>query len=194
MARKYLHTGRNHTALRRKLPIIAALSGALCALLTAGCTRTVRKSSLRDLQAPVPVLRQMQVKYSFIFIGSSGKKYPISMTAELNVSENQREGSWTSVIDSDGGLVAATGESKTIKPDKNLLLKAAPPAAAGTSTDPTLLVLNAGNPELGRGVSLSLQRVIANGAATWKAIGLSYFGYDAQIEDSNATPTTAAVK
>ncbi|NBW83646.1 hypothetical protein EBR21_18025, partial [bacterium] len=100
-----------------------------------------------------------------------------------------QDGTWNSAIESDGGLVGATTESKTLKPDKNLQLK---PTASNTAGDPSIVVFSAGNPELGRGLSLSLQKTMSNGATTWKAVGLSYFGYDAQIEDSLANATASS--
>lgn len=154
--------------------------------LLASCTQKSRKSGVRDLQAGAPELKQLQLKYSFVFLGNSGKKYPIYMNAVLDVSDGQKEAVWNSNIDSDGGLVGASDESKTLKADKNLQMKSALTAASGSSTpqDPALLTFTSGNPELGRGMSVSLQKVVAGGAATWKAIALSYYGYDAQIEDS----------
>jgi hypothetical protein len=124
------------------------------------------------------------MKYSFIFIGGSGKNYPIYMNGILEVKEGQKEAVWNSAIDSDGGLVGATNESKTLKPDKNVILKSTTSGTGPQSSDPSTLVFVSGNPELGRGMSLSVQKAVASGTPAWKAVELKYFGYEAQIEDS----------
>ncbi|NBO38011.1 hypothetical protein EBU99_05455 [bacterium] len=162
------------------------------AFALSACTQKARKSTLRDLQADAanqPTLKQMKIKYSFVFIGSSGKKYPIYMSADVAVSDGQKEALWNSAIDSDAGLTSASNESKTLKPDKDLQFKA---QISGETSSPSVVVFTSGNPELGRGLSLSVQKVVASGATTWKAISLSYFGYDAQIEDSTLPTQTAA--
>lgn len=156
------------------------------------CTRTSpKKSTVRDLlggnQDNAP-LQQMKMKYAFIFIGSGGQKYPVYMSSEIQFKDDLKEATWNSTIDSDGGLVAAVNESKTLKPDKNLVLK----LASTNSTDPTQgLIFTAGNPELGRGLALNLKKVVMGGRAAWKAVSLSYYGYDAQIEDSVAATSAA---
>lgn len=167
------------------------LVGLFLAGASGSCTKVAKKSAVRELQAGLPPLKQFQVKYSFIFIGSSGKNYPIYMNADVQFSDDQRAGVWNSAIDSDGGLVEARGESKTLKPDKNLQLKSTL-QPADSATDPTIVVFSAGNPELGRGLSLSLQKVAAGGVPTWKAVKLSYFGYEAQIEDSSPRVQSAS--
>lgn len=106
------------------------------------------------------------------------------MNGILEVKEGQKEAVWNSVIDSDGGLVTAQQESKTLKPDKNVILKTTAAPAGQPAGDPSTLVFVSGNPELGRGLSLSVQKVVASGLPVWKAVDLKYFGYDAQIEDS----------
>ncbi|MEN9827013.1 MAG: hypothetical protein RI953_2758 [Pseudomonadota bacterium] len=177
-------------------PWILATSLALLILVgTEACTQRSKKSALRDLPADSAdggsSFKQMSIKYSFVFIGSSGKKYSIYMNGDFAVGPSGQDGVWNSAIESDGGLVSATTESKTLKPDKNLQLK---PTASNTNADPSVVVFSAGNPELGRGLSLSLQKVVSNGATTWKAVGLSYFGYDAQIEDSLASASPGQQK
>ena len=117
------------------------------------------------------------------------------MNGILEVKEGQKEAVWNSVIDSDGGLVTAQQESKTLKPDKNVILKTTAASAGQPASDPSTLVFVSGNPELGRGLSLSVQKVVASGLPAWKAVDLKYFGYDAQIEDSftgNPLPPSAA--
>lgn len=182
---------------KRRRPKIAGrlvfgLAGLMLAGASGSCTKVAKKSAVRELQAGLPPLKKFQLKYAFVFIGSSGKNYPIYMNAEVQFSEDQRAGVWNSAIDSDGGLVAAGGESKTLKPDKNLQLKSVL-QSADSGTDPTIVVFTAGNPELGRGLSLSLQKVAAGGVPTWKAVKLSYFGYEAQIEDSSPSAQSASV-
>jgi hypothetical protein len=159
-------------------------TGFTLAFFSLSCTKTGRKSGVKDLQGGPPPLERLQIKYSFAFIGASGKTYPIYMNGILEVNEGQKEAVWNSAIDSDGGLVSATNESKTLKPDKNVILKNTPAPAEQPAADPSTLVFVSGNPELGRGMSLSVQKVIASGVPTWKAVGLKYFGYEAQIEDS----------
>ncbi len=160
-------------------------SGVLAAT-SMGCTLNKdKKSGVRDLASgeseASEALKQMKLKYAFTFLGSAGAKYPIYMSAEVVFSEDKKEGTWNSSIDSDGGLVAAITETKTLKPDKNLILKSAAPTAPSSNE---VFVFNSGNPELGRGLSLKVQRVSRGGTQLWKAISLSYFGYEAQIEDS----------
>ncbi|MFZ9520988.1 MAG: hypothetical protein ACO3A4_10980 [Silvanigrellaceae bacterium] len=168
---------------------------AVLLLFSAACTQKPKKSNLRDLPADGAdngaTLKQMNVKYSFVFIGSSGKKYPIYMTGDLVIGPTGQDAVWNSTVESDGGLVNATTESKTIKPDKSLQLK---PTSSNTNTDPTIVVFAAGSPELGRGMSLSLQKTLINGNTNWKAVAMSYFGYDAQIEDSLASNSTTQQK
>lgn len=179
----------------RRTTTAGRLGYCLTVLVLAGasgsCTKAAKKSAVRELQAGLPPLKQFQLKYAFIFIGSSGKNYPIYMNAEVQFNEDQRGGVWNSAIDSDGGLIAAGSEIKTLKPDKNLQLKSAL-QPADSATDPTIVVFSAGNPELGRGLSLSLQKVAAGGVPTWKAVKLSYFGYEAQIEDSSPRVQSAS--
>lgn len=196
---RFVSAARHRTRPLCLLSLTLAFAG-----LSFSCTRTVRKSGVRDLQAGAPALKRMQLKYSFVFIGSSGKSYPIYMNGILEVGETLKDGVWNSVIDSDGGLIAATNETKTLKPDKNLQLKSAQaagdsaPSASPVGTppaDPAVMVFTSGNPELGRGLSLTLQKVVAGGVPTWKAVSLKYFGYEAQIEDSflsDQLPASAA--
>ena len=162
----------------------------LCALAiaTTGCTRfSTKKSSLRDIlgseQESSGPLKQMTIKYFFTFLGSAGQRYPIYMNSEITVREDLNEAIWNSSIESDGGLISAINESKTLKPDKNLQLKAVAPQTPERNSP---LVFKSGNPELGQGLSLTVQKVVSRGSSSWKATSLSYFGYDAQIEDSVA--------
>ena len=181
MSLPYTRNAHKHT-LRL---ITLVISGAL-ALAVTGCTwNRDKKSGLRDLAGneseSSAQLKQMKIKYAFIFLGSAGAKYPIYMSADVVFSEDKKEATWNSNIDSDGGLVAASNETKTLKSDKNLVLKSVSPVSPSGNQ---ILVFNSGNPELGRGLSLKVQRVTSGGARVWKAISLSYFGYEAQIEDS----------
>lgn len=163
------------------LSLVLAAAGSSCTL------NKDKKSGVRDLAAgeagPSGALKQMKLKYAFTFLGSGGAKYPIYMSADVVFSDDKKEGTWNSNIDSDGGLVAALNETKTLKPDKNLVLKSAAPETPGASE---VFVFNSGNPELGRGLSLKVQRVTSGGTQVWKATALSYFGYEAQLEDSTA--------
>lgn len=160
-----------------------------------GCTwPKSKKSGLRDLaggdtSGAASALKEMTMKYSFIHIGTGGKRYPVYMNADLRMNESGQEAVWNSRIDSDGGLISAIDESKTIKPDTQLAMKVARSASQeGTET----YVFTSGNPELGRGLSLKVQQVNVAGQLTWKATALSYFGNAARIEDSHA-PSFAAV-
>ncbi|MEY4064834.1 MAG: hypothetical protein RIR26_1042 [Pseudomonadota bacterium] len=173
-----------------------ALAGVLLALWPAqhGCTRSApKKSNLRDLAGDAAgtasALKEMTLKYSFVFIGTGGKRYPVYMSADLKVSETAPEAVWNSRIDSDGGLVSAIDESKTIKPDTQLALKMVRPAAPDNVET---WIFTSGNPELGRGLSLKVQKVNAGGQQAWKATELTYFGTTAHIEDSFAPAVAAA--
>lgn len=172
-----------HSSPRQTWLIVCAL-----AIATTGCTRfSAKKSSLRDIlgseQENAAPLKQMKVKYFFTFLGSDGQRYPIYMSSEISVREDMNEAIWNSSIESDGGLISAINESKTLKPDKNLKLT---PAAVQTPERNGPVLFTSGNPEIGRGLSLTVQRVVSRGSSSWKATSLSYFGYDAQIEDSIA--------
>jgi len=167
----------------------AALTLMLLLTMSSSCTKQTKKSGLRDLVGDAGMgapPSQMKIKYSFNFLGSSGKKFPIYMTAVIDVSQTQTDAVWNSVIDSDGGLIAAISEPKTLKPDKSLPLKS---ASAAAPTEPSALVFVSGNPEMGRGLSVTLKKVTARGAPAWKAVALSYYGYSAQIEDSTNIKT-----
>lgn len=180
-----------------KLTVVLMLLTSCSVVLTfdSGCTRTgSKKSSLRDLiggnlDNDLP-LKQLKIKFAFTFIGSGGQKYPVYMTGDVVVHEDLKDATWSSQIDSDGGLVSAVNETKTLKPDRNLGLK----SSTNGPHDPNQgITLTSGNPEIGRGLALTLKKVAIADKLTWKAVSLSYFGYDAQIEDSVGTTSAAAI-
>lgn len=157
--------------------------GALI-LISAALTTCTRKSgsNLRDTQNATPFtaadIGPMEVKFTFRYPGLGGTVYPIHMSAHFAPQTELHKAMWNSVIVSDGGLLKAQSESKTIKPDSNLLLN-----VTGTQA-PDAVQFTSGNPEIGRGLSLTFQKVNINGSIVWKAVQLSYFGYTADIEDS----------
>ncbi|MEY2988993.1 MAG: hypothetical protein RJB13_2514 [Pseudomonadota bacterium] len=151
-------------------------------------TQCIQKpqSSLKDTQNATQLsasgLEPMEVKFTFTYPGINGQLYPVHMSANFEPQLDANKALWNSVIVSDGGLLNANNESKTIKPDSNLALSYV------ASDNPDILTFNSGNPEIGRGLSLKLQRVKVSGILTWKAIGLRYFGYSTDIEDSHQIP------
>lgn len=188
MSHPYTRNANKHS-----LTLLRLLLSGVLVLTSSACTLNKdKKSGVRDLAggdgSVSGTLKQMKLKYSFSFVGSAGSKYPIYMSADVLFNEDKKEGTWNSSIDSDGGLVTAINETKTLKPDKNLVLKSVSTATPAASE---VFVFNSGNPELGRGLSLKVQRVSSGGNQVWKALSLSYFGYEAQIEDSLALAAQA---
>ena len=149
------------------------------------CTQKPR-STLKESQNAALLsgsgMGPMEIKFALTYPGMNGQLYPVHMSANFAPQAEATKALWNSVIVSDGGLLNAQSENKTIKPDSNLMLSYA------TSDTPEVLTFNSGNPEIGRGLSLKLQRVKVSGTLTWKAVGLSYFGYAADIEDSRLIP------
>lgn len=161
--------------------VCTALAYCLTLAALVHCTQKP-SSSLRETQNSAQLIAStlgpMEVKFSFTYPGLNGQLYPIHMTANLAPQSEPNKAVWNSVIVSDGGLLNAQNESKTIKPDSNLML------SSSATESPDLITYISGNPEIGRGLSLKLQRVKIDGSLTWKAVALSYFGYLADIEDS----------
>ena len=162
-----------------------ALAHCLVLAVLVHCTQkpsSALKETQNSAQLSASTLEPMEVKFSFTYPGLNGQMYPIHMTANLAPQSEPNKAVWNSVIVSDGGLLNAQNESKTIKPDSNLML------SSSITDTPDVLTYTSGNPEIGRGLSLKLQRVKINGSLTWKAVALSYFGYLTDIEDSRISP------
>lgn len=165
-------------------PFIVALLSCVTLTFFSQCTKKPT-SSLRESQNVTNIssdLGPMEIKFTFTYPGLNGLQYPVHMSANFAPQTDPNKAVWNSVIVSDGGLLNAKNESKTIKPDSNLMLNFT------ASTTPDVLTFSSGNPEIGRGLLLKLQRVKVNGALSWKAVSLSYFGYAAEIEDSRLIP------
>lgn len=161
---------------RRFVVTLILISG-----LVTTCTRK-SGSNIRDTESATPFtaadIGPMEVKFTFRYPGLGGTVYPIHMSAHFAPHTDPRNAVWNSVIVSDGGLLKAQSEAKTIKPDSNLSLGLVASQALDSAQ------FTSGNPEIGRGLSVTFQKVKVNGSIVWKAVQLSYFGYKADIEDS----------
>lgn len=166
------------TALRSTFSIAALMFLTQCTQKPLSALRKTQNAAnlLDDRFGP------MEIKFTFTYPGTNGQIYPVHMSAQFAPQSDPNKAVWNSVIVSDGGLLNAQSESKTIKPDSNLILSFI------QSDTPESLTYSSGNPEIGRGLSLKIQKVRVAGSLTWKAVALSYFGYSADVEDSRLIP------